>query len=84
MSEAQEVKQPNRKLRDGESLCTYNCGTIIRTDDKADGAQGHCGMCCPAAIDARTKRVAPIHKAAEEKAEKEGKERAARHAKEAK
>lgn len=68
----------NRAPRDGEALCAFKCGTIVDHNDKADGNEGHCGMCCQLAVQNRINRVKPIHEAAVAKAEKEGKERAAR------
>lgn len=66
-----EEKKANRDPREGEALCRFNCGTIVNTKDRGDGAEGHCGMCHPEAIALRTARVAPIHEANQAKTAEE-------------
>ena len=62
-----------RKLRDGEKFCPYNCAddrgykTIINASDI------DCGMCCPKAIKAREKRVEAYHEENKKKAEEKAK-----------
>lgn len=72
-----------RDLRDGEAKCKFECGTIIHTKQD-DGADGHCGACCQAAVDLRTARVKPLHEAAKKAAEEKIKKIKAAQAKAAK
>jgi hypothetical protein len=54
-----EPKKANREPRAGEAFCKFGeCNTIVNTNNGADGSEGHCGMCCPEAIAARTARLA--------------------------